>query len=292
MKTKKPNFLLVCPPKSGSSSIANYLGEHPEVYFSPIKEPFYFTRDIIKNINSADPMNEILQHYLHDTDEKYYGLFKDAEKEIAIGEGSVNYFYHYQTVIPQILDELGDVRIIVVLRDPVRRTISNYNYQLGGQSQSIEEALALEQEKIKQNFNSFWYLKQNSLYSKPIQAYLNNFSKVKILLLEDLINNPQEFMSQLYSFLKVDKEFSPNSKIIHNQTKIPKSLILSKLIYLKRKLGLQTKLKFKERFSSLFTQPDIESIKPQVLEDLYEYFKKDISEVERILQREIPEWKR
>ena len=99
-------------------------------------------------------------------------------------------------------------------------------------------------------------------------------------------------MSQLYSFLQVDKEFSPNFKIIHNQTKIPKWLILNKLIYLKRKLRLQTELNLKERFSSLFTQPDIKYVRPQVLADIYEYFKNDISEVEGILKREIPEWKR
>ncbi len=37
-----PNFFIVGAPKAGSTSLYYYLGQHPDVYMSPIKEPNYF----------------------------------------------------------------------------------------------------------------------------------------------------------------------------------------------------------------------------------------------------------
>ena len=41
----RPNFLIVGAAKSGTTSIANYLSQHPQVYISPIKEPKFFSAD-------------------------------------------------------------------------------------------------------------------------------------------------------------------------------------------------------------------------------------------------------
>ena len=53
-KFKKPNFLVIAPLKSGTSSIANYLKEHPEIFIPKVKEPFYFTSEVIKRISKDD----------------------------------------------------------------------------------------------------------------------------------------------------------------------------------------------------------------------------------------------
>ena len=45
-----PNFFIVGAAKSGTSSVARYLAEHPQVFMSPIKEPSYFARDIITDL--------------------------------------------------------------------------------------------------------------------------------------------------------------------------------------------------------------------------------------------------
>jgi hypothetical protein len=39
MATRPPNFFIVGAAKSGTTSVARYLEEHPQVYMSPIKEP-------------------------------------------------------------------------------------------------------------------------------------------------------------------------------------------------------------------------------------------------------------
>lgn len=37
-----PNFLTIGAAKAGTTSIYNYLNQHPEIYMSPNKEPNFF----------------------------------------------------------------------------------------------------------------------------------------------------------------------------------------------------------------------------------------------------------
>jgi hypothetical protein len=40
-----PNFFIVGAPKSGTTSLYAYLGQHPQIYMSPVEEPSYFAPD-------------------------------------------------------------------------------------------------------------------------------------------------------------------------------------------------------------------------------------------------------
>ena len=42
MTTKLPNFVIAGVPKAGSTSLHQYLRQHPQVYMNPIKEPMFF----------------------------------------------------------------------------------------------------------------------------------------------------------------------------------------------------------------------------------------------------------
>ena len=57
------------------------------------------------------------------------------------------YLYHYKEAIPKIKEYLGDIPIILVLRDPVNRAYSNYHYQGRGQINDFEKALELEEQR-------------------------------------------------------------------------------------------------------------------------------------------------
>ena len=58
---KRPNLFIVGAPKSGTTSIYNYLKNHPEVFMSPIKEPHFFAKDFIEDefIESQQVMSDI-----------------------------------------------------------------------------------------------------------------------------------------------------------------------------------------------------------------------------------------
>ena len=97
MKTKLPNFLIVGAAKSGTSSLHNYLNQHPEVFMPTfnkegmkVKEPRFLIKDLV-------------QHRVHNgvwTFEEYQSLFADVKDEKAIGESTVLYLYYYKDAIP------------------------------------------------------------------------------------------------------------------------------------------------------------------------------------------------
>ena len=102
MALRIPNFFIVGAAKSGTTSVARYLDEHPQVYMSPIKEPSYFARDIIETLHPPGwARNQRgLDRYLNGPMlrrrggcvlewEDYLKLFRKVADEIAIGEASV-----------------------------------------------------------------------------------------------------------------------------------------------------------------------------------------------------------
>src|SRR5205085_1072 len=76
MTAAKPNFLIAGAGKAGTTSLHDYLGQHPDIFMSSFKEPNYFVPD-----------------YGYNDWEKYLSLFRGARSEEAIGESSTGYLY-------------------------------------------------------------------------------------------------------------------------------------------------------------------------------------------------------
>ena len=113
MKNKLPNFLIVGAAKSGTTSLYNYLNQHPEVFMPTfnldgvnVKEPQFFVKQKI--------INKI--HFGIWDWESYKDLFKKAQNHQAIGEASVFYLYYYEEAIKNIKRYLNsEVKIIIIL---------------------------------------------------------------------------------------------------------------------------------------------------------------------------------
>ncbi|RLA93238.1 MAG: hypothetical protein DRG83_21265, partial [Deltaproteobacteria bacterium] len=53
MVIKKPNLFVVGAMKAGTTSLYYLLKQHPQIYMSPVKEPHFFSKDIL--LSSYDP---------------------------------------------------------------------------------------------------------------------------------------------------------------------------------------------------------------------------------------------
>ena len=115
--------------RCGTTSLFHYLNQHPEIGMSKVKEPKYFSSlDLIlpqKGVGDETVFSKVIANEMD-----YNKLFEGLENLKAIGEGSSDYFYYHKTVIPRIKEKLGDVQIIVCLRNPVERAFSAYNLSL------------------------------------------------------------------------------------------------------------------------------------------------------------------
>lgn len=291
-KRKKPNFLIVGAAKSGTTSIVKYLDEHPDILVPKNKELRFFIKDIVASINDEDPLLDgiLEQSILNEID--YFNSFKGDQK--LAGEASVHYLYHYNEAIRNIKKYLGEVRIIIILRNPTIRAISNIKFLEGIHNSNIEEELELEESRISNNYNSFWYYKELGLYYRQVKAYIENFSNVKVLIFEEFVKDPQQHMSELLLFLGL-RDYNYKDFEIHNKsntgTKLFKTLNKLKLIELVRK-NLGDKLKkplLKVFYYFLFKKSTIKPKESTIL-SLNEFYREDIKKLENLLNRELGIW--
>ena len=113
MNYKLPNFLIVGAPKAGTTSLYYYLRQHPQIFLSGVKEPFFlsFAGEKFNDKDRITP--SIITDY-----QKYLALFKDSYKYRAVGEASTFYLYFYQKTINNIkkyIPEYSRMKIIILL---------------------------------------------------------------------------------------------------------------------------------------------------------------------------------
>ena len=128
-KNSLPNFILVGAIKSGTTSLYHYLNEHPQIYMPRIKEPRFFTSSALLKKEKFN--NKFLKRFapapINNLDD-YKSLYSNVKNEIAVGEASPQYLFTYETTIPLIKKYLGDIKIILILRNPVDRAYSAYKH--------------------------------------------------------------------------------------------------------------------------------------------------------------------
>ncbi|MEM9410170.1 MAG: sulfotransferase, partial [Planctomycetota bacterium] len=104
-----PNTFIIGAPKSGTSSMASYLGEHPDVFVSDPKEPFFWSDDYpkLKLRFGMTSLDKYLEIYSQD----------GAARKIRI-DGSTNYLAS-NIAVCNILRHQPNAKFIVMLRNPV-----------------------------------------------------------------------------------------------------------------------------------------------------------------------------
>src|SRR5258708_108403 len=178
MVSALPNFFIVGAPKAGTTSLYYYLGQHPDVYMSPVKEPNYFAEEIrLCNIGAqwqdwAQRENDSLQQYLlGPMQEKRFGgivsnwtdylkLFQNVNGEKAIGEASVCYLWS-RTAARNIASTTPNAKIIMVLRNPVDRAFSQYKQAVA--SGLIGKSFREQVRKSLNNKSGVWSQLKNAI---------------------------------------------------------------------------------------------------------------------------------
>ena len=120
---RKPDFFIVGAPKCGTTALCDYLNQHPQVYVSANKEPFYFGSD--------------LPGHLDWTQQNYLALFEPAG-ERTCGEASVWYLYS-KSAAQEIRTFNPEARIIIMLRNPVEMAYAMHNQGLYNLTEDIED---------------------------------------------------------------------------------------------------------------------------------------------------------
>lgn len=196
-----PGFLVIGTKRGGSSSAYDWISRHPNV--APCltrKGTHYF------DVNHGRGFNWYLS-----------GFEKPAPQWRITGEASPYYMYH--PLAPErIARELPGAALIAVLRDPVTRAWSHYQYEVarGSEDLPFEAALACESERLageaermrrQPGYESFAYRHQSYLdrghYAEQLETFHALFPTQQLLVLqsEALFADPNRELAKVWDFL-------------------------------------------------------------------------------------------
>ena len=310
---KAPNFFVVGTVKAGTTSLYNYLQEHPQVYMSPIKEPHHFATDMrvsefnpfyARNLKTditedlAGELSEInmIAAIVHSRPQ-YLELFRDVKDEKAIGEVSTSYMYS-ATAAEEIYKFNPKAKIIISLRNPVSRAYSHYlmNYRSGAVRGQFHDELVADINRQPKGWGISRLYLDHGYYHQQVQRYFNLFPREQILVLifDELSKDPEGTMKRVFDFLGVETGFKSDTNVIHNKAKVPVSGLARKIInhqQLIRIAGMIVPKKIRRYvLSKLYTSKNLPEFKPETKELLKQYYRKDILATSELIGRDLSHW--
>ncbi len=295
MKKNLPNLIVVGAQKAGTTTFYDKLQMYPDFYL-PHKEIKYFHRD---------------EHY-----EKglnwYLDHFNGYEGQRYIGDITPDYMA-YSWTAERIYKDLGpDTKIIFLLREPVARAYSQFNfYRMNGVESSTSFEKVLKEEYIDLSMSTFknWYTPANyisrSIYLPQIQRYLEYFDRknIHIIIFEELfIERQPKALEELESFLGIQLVDFYQNNVKSNPSLAPRSKLLVKLKYfiqndlrlvinlVKKIFGKGVVHSLKNSFNKA-SYTKTEKLSPEEKASIRKkYFQSSIDELEEFLGRKISSW--
>lgn len=291
----KPNLFIIGAPKCGTTSLYDWLAQHPQIFMSSFKEPHYFnTDDTFRFVKDAD---------------EYLKLFELANNEHQIvGEASTWYLFS-KTAVPRIECYTSkSAKYIVCLRDPI------------GMVQSLHAQNVFSGNESVPNFEKAWKLQGPRSRGKMLPMFTNAAShlqyydvcalgamvenllknvardRVHFILLEDMIADPEGEYAKVLRFLNISSPSSLIDFAAQNSSHRPKSILVTRLISLgsmirrmtgvKRGFGILTWMRSANKLEKPRTK-----ISSGMIHELSQAFLTDILKLEKVLGRDLSHWR-
>ena len=227
-----PNFVVAGAAKCGTTSLFHYLKQHPDVFLPAQKELHYFAYDHLSR-NSGGPGGARSLDFACATREAYEAHYRAAGSQVAIGEVSPSYFY-FDEVSERIEAELCAPKIVIILRDPIEKAYSQYMHLVRDNRETLPffEALMAEQDRIADGWPALWRYAESSVYARRITKYLDVFGqdRVKILVFEELSENPALVLDALFGFLGLAPQDAIDTARVYNRSGQPRSRMLADFV--------------------------------------------------------------
>ena len=186
-----PTFFVIGAAKAGTTSLHHYLGLHPEIHVSAVKEPAYFCREE----DGPWPFGRVA------TRKEYEGLFESDA--LVRGDCTPSYSQHpLRAGVPERIHQLvPEARFIYLVRDPVERILAQvqHRYATGWETRPLREALGTIDDPLH---NSYLI---PSLYATQVQRYTDVFPTERILVVDsaELQSDRESTLGRIFRFLGV-----------------------------------------------------------------------------------------
>jgi|SRR6056297_3328652 len=296
----RPNLFIVGAQKSGTSALAGWLSQHPQVCMSFPKEPGFLAfgeSGYVFPDGYGRPAPA--SHYVVRDQQSYLQLFNGAPARTRIfGEAST--WYLTQPGMPETLYHFSpEAKIIVLLRHPVERAYSAWCHARSDDLEPCDRfAQALAMEPLRGEVEFLLRYRQMGLYSDALRSYQAVFppSRLKVLFYDDLRSDPAALWRDVCAFLHIDANPSPRFAQQYNRSGEPRSRGLQNLLRshrvkraARRALPHQWALALKVRLDNLNLQA-LPPMQHDTREELLDFYREDVAAVATLTRRNLQAW--
>lgn len=218
-----PNFVIIGAQKAGTTSLYSYLLRHPQVIAAFRKEVHFF------DLKYARGPLWYRSHFPSVSELRERARATGAPA--VCGEASPYYLFHPHSA-ERIARTVPDVKLIVLLRDPVARAYSHYRHSVrkGEETLPFEAALEREQQLIDSETrrmiddegyrslpHQLFSYRSRGVYADQLETYWRFFPRNRLLIVrsEDLFADPVGLFPQILDFLGLGP-FELNSTRAYN----------------------------------------------------------------------------
>lgn len=196
-----PDFLIIGAQRCGTTSLYNYMSQHPRILPAIYKEVHFFDWNFSQGMSW------------------YRKRFPQREPHCLLGEASPYYLLHPQCP-RRVASLLPHVKLIVLLRNPVDRAYSQYwhevrrRWEISTFADAVsrdlerlpeERARLLADERSHHAYSPHFLYLTRGIYIEQLKAWRQFFSEDAFLILrsEDFFATPQSALRQVFVFLQI-----------------------------------------------------------------------------------------
>jgi hypothetical protein len=204
-----PDFLIIGTQRGGTTSLYKYLVQHPNLAHALTKELRYFDLNYAKGLDWYRSRFPTSRH--REVELRRSGV------RLVVGEASPDYLFH-PFAPARVAETLPDVKLIVLLRNPVDRAWSHYWHQFkrGHETLPFTDALAAEPDRLageldriladpsyvsyERHHHSY---QARGVYDEQLQTWFRHFPPERFLIerSENFFEDPPLVFKRVISFL-------------------------------------------------------------------------------------------
>jgi len=193
-----PNLIVIGAMKAGTTALHSALDQHPQIQMSRTKELNFFCSSEDLSAARAQLLRNSLQ-WQRGPD--WYRRQFDASVCVR-GESSPTYTSpEHHGVARRMFSVIPEAKLILVVRDPIARSISQYCHNVleGVERRPIDEALS-------DTSSGYLIRSQYHLCLRPFLEFYDT-SQIKVLTQERMSSDLRGVLRETYQFLGVDLDF-------------------------------------------------------------------------------------
>ena len=285
---------MVGAPRAATTALYHSLGQHPDVFVPPVKEPHFFSWPEVGDTYYRSPRRTGGAGRGAFVGDKtaYLDLYRSRGSGQLAGDFSTSYLFRPEAA-ERIHRRRPDARIVMVLRDPAERALSHHRMDLrdGYTDQPLRALIAPDAHdpRFRREYIDV------GRYASQVERQLHTFGsdRVHIVWFDELTADPDATLGALHRFLGIESRTEERVLAVRNSTGSPRSTTAARVApALARAVGPVAGPRFRRLGRALLFRSEPPPAEPGLREELVDLFRADVEALERLIDRDLTAWKR